>query len=89
MILHVLAGGEVAFAAAELVGDERELLDLARREDAAGDLAADHLDACLALSVDAVFQAEGAEFVLRDFAGEKCSARSRKVSISCRTVVSC
>ena len=28
VILHVLAGGEVAFAAAELVGDAAELLDL-------------------------------------------------------------
>jgi hypothetical protein len=40
-------------------------------EKAAGDLAADHLDTGLALTVDAVLEAKGAEFVLGDLAGEE------------------
>ncbi len=72
VILHVLARGDVAFAAGELVGDVAELLELARCGEAAGDLHAYHLHAGLALSVDAVFQAEGAEFVVGNIAGDEC-----------------
>ena len=61
VILDVLAGGEVAAAAAELVGDARQLIHLGGGEQAAGDFAAHHLDAGLALSVDAVLQAEWTE----------------------------
>jgi hypothetical protein len=61
----------VGFAAGEFVGDAGELAGLGSGEKAAGDLAADHLDAGLALAVDAVFEAEGAEFVLGDLAGEE------------------
>ena len=71
VILDVLAGGEVGFAAGEIFGDAGELAYLGSGEKAAGDLAADHLDAGLALAVDAVFKAEGAEFVLGDLAGEE------------------
>ena len=71
VVLNVLAGGEVAFAAAELFGDFRELVGLCGSQQAAGDFAADHLDARLALAVDAVFQAERAEIVLGDFAREE------------------
>ena len=48
-----------------------ELLELARGSEAAGDLHAYHLDAGLALSVDAMFQAEGTEFVVGNFAGDE------------------
>ena len=40
-------------------------------QQAAGDLAAHHLDAGLALAVDAVFEAEGAELVFGDLAGQE------------------
>ena len=48
-------------AAAELVGHARELVHLFGSEQAAGDFAAHHLNALLALSIDAVLQAKGAE----------------------------
>ena len=71
VILDILAGGEVAASAAELVGDARQLLDLRGGEQAAGNLAADHLDAGLPLSVDAVFQAEGTEVSLGNFPSQE------------------
>jgi hypothetical protein len=71
VVLDILTGGHVGFAAGELVGDAGQLADLGGGEEAAGDLAADHLDAGLTLAVDAVFEAEGAEFVLGDLAGEE------------------
>ena len=71
VILDVLAGGEVALAAAELVGDAGELVDLAGGEQSAGYFASHHLDAGLSLAVNAVFEAEGAESVFRDLAGEE------------------
>src|ERR1035441_5982272 len=71
VILHVLAGGDVAFAAGEPFADARQLFHLRGGEQAAGDLAAHHLDAGLTLPVDAVLEAERAEVVLRDFAGEE------------------
>ena len=45
-------------------------LHLGGGEQAAGDLAAHHLDARLALAVDAVLQAEGPEVVFGDLAGQ-------------------
>ena len=48
-----------------------QLVHLGGGEQPAGNLAADHLDAGLALAVDAVFQAEGAEVFFGDFAGEE------------------
>ena len=51
---------------AELVGDAGELVDLVGGGRPLGNLAAHHLNALLALPVDAVFQAEGAEIVFRD-----------------------
>lgn len=71
VILHVLARGDMALPAGELVGDLAELLELARGSKAAGDLHAYHLDAGLALSVNAMFQAEGTEFVVGNFAGDE------------------
>jgi hypothetical protein len=64
VILDVLPGGEVAASAAELVGHARQLIHLGGGEQPAGDLAAHHLDAGLALSVDAVLQAEWTEVSL-------------------------
>jgi hypothetical protein len=60
----------MATAAAELVGDPSQLLHLRGREQSAGDLAAHHLDAGLALSVNAVFEAEGAELIFGNLAIE-------------------
>ena len=71
MVLDVLPRGEVAFAAAELFGDARQLLRLAGGQQAARDLAAHHLHAALALAVDAVFEAERAKFIFRDFARQE------------------
>ena len=44
---------------------------LGGRQHAAGDFGAHHLDAGLALAVDAEAQAEGAEIVVGDLAGEE------------------
>ena len=66
--LHVLARGEVAFAAGALVGDGGQLPHLTGGEQAARDLGADHLDAVLALAVDAAAEAEGPELVGRQLA---------------------
>ena len=52
---------------AKVVADERQLFHLGGGHQAAGDLAAHHLDAGLPLAVDAVLEAERAEFVLRNF----------------------
>jgi hypothetical protein len=71
MELHVLPGGEVALAAGTLVGDRAELAHLSGSKQAAGDFRADHLDAILALAVDAAAEAVGAEFVDGQPAGEK------------------
>ncbi len=72
VILHILARGDVAAASAELFGDPAKLLHLADGREAAGDLAAHHLDPGLALPVDAMLQAEGAEFVFGDLPIQKC-----------------
>ena len=61
--LHVLPRGEVAFAAGALVGDRAQLPHLSGGEQAARDLGADHLDAVLALAVDAAAEAKGPELV--------------------------
>jgi hypothetical protein len=71
VILDVLAGGDVGFAAAELVGDPGKTVELGRGQQTAGDFASHHLDASLALAVYAVFQSEGPELVFRDLAGEE------------------
>jgi len=63
VILHVLPGSEVAFAARAIVGNRRHLPHLSRREQTAGDLGADHLNALLALSVDTAAQAKCPELV--------------------------
>ena len=47
--------------------DARQLLHLRCRQQSAGNLAAHHLHARLALAVDAVLQAERAEFVFGNF----------------------
>jgi hypothetical protein len=57
--------------AAELVGDTAQLLGLDRGELASRDLAADHLDPGLALSVDSVFETERTEIVVRYFTGQE------------------
>jgi hypothetical protein len=61
----------MALAAAEFVGNAGELQHLFGGEKAAGDFAANHLDARLPLAVDAVFEAERAEIVFSDFAGKE------------------
>src|ERR1035438_1159250 len=71
VILDVLAGSKVRSAAGEFVGDAGELAGLGSGEKPAGDLATHHLDAGLALPVDAVLEAERAEFVLGDLAGQE------------------
>jgi hypothetical protein len=69
--LHVLAGGDVAPAAGVRVGEVAHHLELVGRERPVGHLDADHLVvAALALPVDAVVQAEHAEDVLVELAGE-------------------
>jgi hypothetical protein len=72
MVLDVLAGGEVAPTAAELVGDPAQLRHLGGGQQAAGNLAADHLDSRLPLPVDTMLEAEGAKIVFRDFTGKEC-----------------
>ena len=64
MKLHVLAGGEVSLASAELIGHASQLPHLIRGQQAARNLGADHLHALLALAVDAAAQAEGPELVV-------------------------
>ena len=53
-------------AAAELLGDARELFHLRRRQQPAGNFAAHHLDARLPLPIDPMFEPEGTEVVLRN-----------------------
>jgi len=69
VILHVLAGGDVAFPASVEVGDLGEVPHLIGGEQAAGNLGANHMHRFLALAVDAAAQAEGAELVGGEFAG--------------------
>ncbi len=64
MILDVLASGEVPLAAAEFVGNRRQLIHLRRGHRSARDLGADHVDAGLALAVNAAPQPLGAELVV-------------------------
>ena len=69
--LDVLAGGQVAPAAGEVVGQVGHLLELDRVDVAVGGLHPDHLVvATLALAVDAVGQPEHLEDVLVDLAGQ-------------------
>ena len=71
VILHVLPGGEVAFAAARTRRRLRASCPIcADVSSAAGNLGADHLDAGLALAVDAAAQAPGTEFVIGQSAGQ-------------------
>jgi hypothetical protein len=70
-ILQVLAGGDVALTASVSVADVRQLFHLRGGQQAAGNLAAHHLDAGLPLPIDAVLQAERAEFIFRDFPGQE------------------
>ena len=69
--LHVLASGEVRPAARVLVGEVSEHLELLGDERAVGDLDPHHLVVpALALAVDPLVQAEDAEHVLLQLAGE-------------------
>ena len=67
---NILPRGEMPAPAAELVGDFRQPLQLPRRHHAARNLGAHHLHARLPLPVNAVAQAEGAEIVFGDRAGQ-------------------
>src|SRR5712675_1515279 len=67
--LQVLARAEVAVAAVVLAGDLRELSQLLGREQAVGNGDAQHRR--VTLDVQAVAQAQRAELVLRQLAGEK------------------
>src|SRR6266704_1311318 len=67
--LQVLAGAEVAVAAVVLARDLREFSQLLRREQAVGNGDAQHRR--VTLDVEAVPQAQRAELVLRELAGEK------------------
>ena len=71
MVLDVLPRGEMAAAAAELVRNARELFRLPGSEQTARDLAAHHLNSRLPLPINAVLEAERAELVLGDLAGEE------------------
>ena len=71
MELHVLARGEVAFAAAAEIGHVGEPLQLRGRQHAAGHFRAHHLHAGLALAVAAETQAIGTKIVVGDPPGEK------------------
>src|SRR5262249_33253012 len=66
--LHVLARRDVTLAAGESLGDVGERLELLGRDEAAGQLRADHHHAVLALAVDAVEQTERAPVVGRQLA---------------------
>ena len=69
--LHVLAGGEMRPAARVLVGEVAEHLELLGDERAVGNLHPHHLVVpALALAVDALVQAEDAEHILLELAGE-------------------
>ena len=70
MILDVLAGGEVAASAAEFVGNAGQLTHLRGGEQPAGDFAAHHLHAGLALPVDTVFQAKWTEVSVGNLPGQ-------------------
>ena len=72
--LHVLAGGEVAPAARVGLGDVAEHLELVGLDLAVRDLHPHHLvEAALALAVDALVEAEHAEDVVVDLAGEEAA----------------
>ena len=70
MELHVLARGEVAFAAAAEIADIGKALELSGCQHAAGHLGPHHLNARLALSVAAKTEAVRAEIVFGNAAGE-------------------
>ena len=70
--LDVLAGGDVALVQRRvLLDDAGEGVHLLGGDAAEGKLDADHLDVGLALAVDALFEAEADELVLRQLAGEE------------------
>jgi len=64
MILDVLAACEMAFSAARLIGDSPPTYPSARQSGSARHFGADHLDAGMALAVDAAPQALGAKTVI-------------------------
>ena len=70
--LDVLAGGDVALVQRRVLLDHAgEGVHLLRRDAAEGKLDADHLHVGLALAVDALFEPEADELVLRQLAGEE------------------
>src|SRR6185436_11269531 len=80
--LHVLARRDVALAAGEPLGDVGERLELRGRDDAAGELGADHHQAVLALAVDAVQEAERAPVVGGQLAAlERLEALDEQVDV--------
>ena len=87
--LHVLAGGQVAFAAARSRRQRAPSCRIcAAVKQAAGDLGADHLHAGLALAIDPAAEAMRPELIVRELAGEEEAAWERNSSISARTVLS-
>jgi hypothetical protein len=69
MELHVLPRGEVTLASAAEIGNIREPFHLGRREHAAGNFGAHHLNARLALSIASETKAVRAKIVISDTAG--------------------
>ncbi len=67
--LDVLSSGEVSVSAVILAGDVREGPQLGRRQQAVGDRDAKH--GSMLLDVQAILQAQRAEFVFGEFAREK------------------
>jgi hypothetical protein len=70
MILNILPGGEVAFAAAKLLRNSRKLHHLAGRENATGHFGSNHLHARLPLAVNASAKAHCPELVVGQLAIE-------------------
>jgi hypothetical protein len=70
MVLQILPRGEMPAPAAEFVGDFRQPLQLRGGHHATRKLRAHHLHARLPLPINAVAQAERAEFVFGDRAGQ-------------------
>src|SRR5271163_3182508 len=68
MILDVLARGEMALAAAEIVRDIGQRIHLASSQDPARDFGANHMHAGLALRVNAAAEALRAKLVVVDLA---------------------
>src|SRR5690349_4248277 len=68
VILHILPRGEMAFSAGETVGRQRQLIHLIGSSNTARDFRADHVNAGLALRIDATPQALRAELVVGDLA---------------------